>query len=201
MIEIVDPGLGNIQSLVNMIARAGGDSRVARTPEELVDRDKVVLPGVGAFDKGIAALRERGFDVALREAVANGARLFGVCLGMQLLLEGSEEGALPGLGLIAGHVRRFHLEERGLKVPHMGWNVVRPTRPSQLFTSAENEQRFYFVHSYYADCTNQSDVSAVSTYGIEFACAIERERVLGVQFHPEKSHRFGMELFKRFVEL
>jgi glutamine amidotransferase len=201
VIEIVDPGLGNIQSLVNMIARAGGDSRVARTPEELVDRDKVVLPGVGAFDKGIAALRERGFDVALREAVANGARLFGVCLGMQLLLEGSEEGALPGLGLIAGHVRRFHLEERGLKVPHMGWNVVRPTRPSQLFTSAENEQRFYFVHSYYADCTNQSDVSAVSTYGIEFACAIERERVLGVQSHPEKSHRFGMELFKRFVEL
>jgi glutamine amidotransferase len=201
VIEIVDPGLGNIQSLVNMIARAGAESRVARTPEELRDRDKVVLPGVGAFDKGIAALRERGFDSALHDAVANGARLFGVCLGMQLLLEGSDEGQLPGLGLIRGRVKRFHLEEHALKVPHMGWNVVQPTRPSQLFSPGAEEQRFYFVHSYYAECADAADVTAVSTYGIEFACAVERDRILGVQFHPEKSHRFGMELFKRFAEL
>jgi glutamine amidotransferase len=201
VIEIVDPGLGNIQSLVNMIARAGGESRVARAPEELVERAKVVLPGVGSFDRGITALRDRGFDEALRAAVASGARLLGVCLGMQLLFESSEEGVLPGLGLIAGRVKRFCLEDRRLRVPHMGWNVVRTTRPSQLFAQNAEEQRFYFVHSYYAECANASDVIAMSSYGIDFACAVERDRVLGVQFHPEKSHRYGMELFRRFVEI
>ena len=200
MIGIIDSGLGNIQSIVNMIAKVGGQSCVVRAPAEVAACDKIVLPGVGAFDKGTSALRERGFDVALRSAVEDGAQLFGVCLGMQLLFEGSEEGVLPGLGLIPGRVKRFRVENEGLKVPHMGWNVVHPTRPSRLFAKTEEETRFYFVHSYYVECADSGDVTAVSRYGVEFACAVERGRILGVQFHPEKSHRFGMELFERFVE-
>lgn len=199
MIDIVDCGLGNPASVLNMIRRIGGDGRLSESPDDVMAADKVVLPGVGAFDAGASALRERGLDEAIRQAVTeNGAMVLGICLGMQLLLEGSDEGSLPGLALVPGRVRRFDVP--GMRVPHMGWNTVRPVRPSVLFDVDESEQRFYFVHSYYVECSDPGDVAGETNYGRPFTSAIECGRVLGTQFHPEKSHRFGMALMKRFVE-
>ena len=201
MIDIVDAGLGNLRSVANMVAHVGGTCRFVTTPDELASSEKILLPGVGAFDAGMRTLRERHLEVPLKAAAARGARILGICLGMQLLFEASDEGTEPGLSLIPGNVKRFDGTRLGLKVPHMGWNAVRPTRSSTLFPSQYEEQRFYFVHSYYVECASPEDVTAVAVYGIEFACAVERGRVYGVQFHPEKSHRFGMNLLKLFSEL
>ena len=193
-------GLGNVGSVRNMLVRLGFAAEVSEDPDRVRTAHKLILPGVGAFDAGVGGLRERGLDVALVEAVAAGASLLGICLGMQLLLQGSEEGRLPGLGLVAGRARRFAADGARLRVPHMGWNVVRPTRRSVLFDLGGPEQRFYFVHSYFVECDDQADVTGVASYGHEFVAAVEHGRVLGVQFHAEKSHRFGMTLLKRFAE-
>ena len=201
MIGLIDSGLGNINSVANMVRRAGGECTVVRDPARVDDHAKLILPGVGAFDRGMEALHERGFDTAVRAAADRGAWLFGVCLGMQLLLEGSEEGARPGLGLVPGQVKRLRVEDQGLKVPHMGWNVAHPTRDSLLFDAAAPQQRYYFVHSFYAAPAEAADITATASHGIEFACGVQRGKVLGVQFHPEKSHRFGLALMQRFVAL
>jgi glutamine amidotransferase len=200
MITIVDCGLGNAGSVLNMIRRVGGEARLSAIPQEVASATKLILPGVGAFDAGMTALGTSGLGDAVREAVDAGAMLLGICLGMQLLLEGSEEGSLPGLGLVPGRCRRFDLAEQGLRVPHMGWNTITATRSSILFEPTDDEQRFYFVHSYHAECEDPADVSATANYGIEFTAAVERGRVLGAQFHPEKSHRFGMALMTRLIE-
>jgi len=201
MIVILDYGMGNIASVANMIYRIGGKVKLSSSPDDVRRADKLILPGVGAFDAGVRALAERELDSAVKEAVANrGAVLLGICLGMQLLFESSEEGKLPGLGLVSGHVRRFQVEAQGLRVPHMGWNVVCPLHSSRLFNHEGEEQRFYFVHSYHAVCRDAADVSAIAHYGYDFTCAVERGSVMGVQFHPEKSHRFGMALLNRFIE-
>ena len=200
MIVIVDYGMGNVASVGNMIRRIGGEVKLSASPDEVRLADRLILPGVGSFDPGMRALAERSLDAAVKEAVrVRGARLLGICLGMQLLLESSEEGALPGLGLVAGRVRRFRVKEQGLRVLHMGWNVARPTAKSRLFSPEDDEQRFYFVHSYHAECADSRDVSAIAQYGYDFACAVEKAEVMGVQFHPEKSHRFGMALLQRFA--
>jgi imidazole glycerol-phosphate synthase subunit HisH len=201
MTLIIDYGMGNLGSVLNMIRRVGGDARASSSVEEVRSAERMILPGVGAFDAGASALRKAGLDEAIRDAVRhNGALLLGICLGMQLLLESSEEGTLPGLALAPGRVRRFQVEGQGLRVPHMGWNVVRPIRPSKLLDVGDEEQRFYFVHSYFAECDDSADVAGVTHYGHDFTSALERERVFGVQFHPEKSHRFGMAVLKRFLE-
>jgi imidazole glycerol-phosphate synthase subunit HisH len=202
VITIIDCGTGNLGSVCNMIRRVGGVSRLSSDPDEIRRADKIILPGVGSFDNGMAALNGLGLSEAVREAaIARGSYLLGICLGMQLLMEESEEGSLPGLGLMAGSVRRFRLEDLGLRVPHMGWNEVVPVGESRLIPSSEGLSRFYFVHSYYAVCEESSDVSAITNYGHDFASAYERENLMGVQFHPEKSHRFGMALFERFRNL
>jgi glutamine amidotransferase len=202
MIVIVDYGMGNVASVANMIRRVGGEAKLSSSPDEIRLAHKLILPGVGSFDPGVKALRERSLDVALREAVSTGgAQLLGICLGMQLLFDASEEGSLPGLGLVRGRVRRFQVKEHGLRVPHMGWNVAHPASHSRLFDPAEREPRFYFVHSYHAECDDALDVSATAHYGYDFACTVERSNVMGVQFHPEKSHRFGMALLQRFTAL
>ncbi len=200
MIAIVDYDVGNPGSVLNMIRRIGGDARLSSAPDEVRGAGKIILPGVGAFDAATEALRERGLDIAIRAAVDDGATVLGICLGMQLLLEGSEEGVSPGLSLVPGRCRRFDVADLGLRVPHMGWNTLDVTRPSILFDTGAAESRFYFVHSYHAECDDPADVTATTTYGHPFAAAFERGRVLGVQFHPEKSHRFGMALMKRFLE-
>jgi glutamine amidotransferase len=202
MIVILDYGMGNVASVANMIRKVGGIARLSGSPDEVRTADKIVLPGVGSFDPGMKALAQSRLDVALREAVTErGATVLGICLGMQLLFDASEEGTLPGLGFVRGHVRRFDVARYGLRVPHMGWNVVREISRHRLFAKSDEPSRYYFVHSYHAECAREEDVSAVAHYGYDFACAVEHGNVMGVQFHPEKSHRFGMALLKRFVQL
>jgi imidazole glycerol-phosphate synthase subunit HisH len=202
MVTIINSGVGNIASILNMIKRVGGEANLASSPDELYSAEKLILPGVGAFDTGMMALRVSGLDDAIRNAVVeNGAMILGICLGMQLLLDTSEEGKLPGLGLVPGRVRRLQVQAKGLRVPHMGWSVVKPVCPSTLFETGDEEQRFYFVHSYYVECDDPQDAVGITDYGYDFTSALERGRVLGVQFHPEKSHRFGMALLDRYLKV
>lgn len=197
---VVDYGIGNIGSVLNMIRFVGGDAVGSTSPDIVRDARMLILPGVGSFDAGMTALHNTGMDTAVKDAVSNGATILGVCLGMQLFMESSEEGTLGGLGLVRGRVKRFQVQDLGLRVPHMGWNIVRPARPSRIFEMNAEEQRFYFVHSYYVECDDPEDIAGVTRYGRDFTSAIEHDgRVIGVQFHPEKSHRFGMDLFRRLL--
>jgi glutamine amidotransferase len=200
-IVIVDYGMGNISSIANMIKKTGGESMLSSDTQTILNAKKIILPGVGSFDAGIRALRDSNLDKTIIEAVGNGSIILGICLGFQLLFENSEEGTLPGLGLIKGEVKKF-LNTSSLRVPHMGWNSIEPKSDSILFNrklEENNPLRFYFVHSYYTECHNESDISASCIYGNKFTCAIENKNILGVQFHPEKSHKYGIDLFKRFL--
>ena len=200
-IIIINYGMGNCGSVLNMIRFVGGNVRLSASPDEVRAANKLILPGVGAFDAGMRRLHETGMDAAIHEAVTKrGASLLGICLGMQLLMESSEEGNLPGLALVPGVVKRFQVHELKLRVPHMGWNEVRPVRPSVIFGSGTEDYRFYFVHSYYVECEEPGDVTGLTLYGHDFTSAFECGRVMGVQFHPEKSHRFGMALLRRFLD-
>lgn len=202
MIVIVDYGMGNSGSVLNMIRKVGGAAQISNDLNIIADSDKLVLPGVGAFDAGMRALQSAGIDEALRHAIeARKVPLLGICLGMQLLLESSEEGSMPGMALVPGLVRRFQVERMGLRVPHMGWNTVKCVKPSSLMEESNEEQRFYFVHSYYVECSDTDDIKGITHQGHEFVSVFERGNLMGVQFHPEKSHRFGMALFRRFLSL
>lgn len=203
MITVIDYGAGNIGSVLNMIRKVGGKAVVGRELETVRAADKILLPGVGSFDNAVNRLSDLGLISALRERAGVGVPLFGICLGMQLLSDASEEGSLPGLGLIPGRVRRFRFEGEltGLKVPHMGWNRVTPAKAHPLCSGLEQDARFYFVHSYYYDCAEPGDVLFRTSYGRDFPSGVQRGNVMGVQFHPEKSHRFGMQLLKNFIEL
>jgi len=165
--------------------------------------NKIILPGVGSFDTGVLNLRNSGLGAVLNEEVmARKKPILGICLGMQLLTAGSEEGEFPGLGWIKAVSKKFKFSSKDLKIPHMGWNYVRPVNTKSLFKGLDTEKnRFYFVHSYYVECTNEENVLAKCSYGNDFACAIVKDNIYGVQFHPEKSHKFGMTLLKNFAEL
>jgi len=200
-IIIIDYDLGNIASVLNMIRYIGGEARISASPDEIKSADKLILPGVGSFDAGMTNLKERRLDKAILDSIKiRKAMILGICLGMQLLMESSQEGTLPGLALVPGKVKKFQVLNQGLRIPHMGWNIVKPKGSSILFQPDQPEQRFYFVHSYYADCSNEQDISATTNYGFPFTSAFEHERILGVQFHPEKSHKYGMELLRKFIE-
>ena len=203
MIIVVDYGMANVGSVVNMLRKAGA-AALATADRDLIGKAaKLILPGVGAFDSAVRRLRELDLAGVLTEAaVVRGVPTLGICLGMQLLLEGSEEGRLPGLGWIRGRARRFTTEGMGedLRVPHMGWNELTLHKASRLFDGVQERQRFYFVHSYHAVCEEPADILATTTYGSEFVSAMERGNITGVQFHPEKSHRFGLRLLKAFAE-
>jgi glutamine amidotransferase len=203
MIVVLDYGLGNLASVVNMIARANGKATVSRNSADLVSATKIVLSGVGAFDHGMTTLRAGGWIEALDRAVLERrVPVLGICLGMQLMCKSSEEGVLPGLGWIDAEVRRFSFPEGAeQKIPHMGWNTVRVAKPNPLIAEGDDEQRFYFVHSYHAVCADPGDVLATTRHGGEVTAAFSRGNIYGAQFHPEKSHRFGMALMQRFVEL
>jgi imidazole glycerol-phosphate synthase subunit HisH len=200
-IVIVDYGLGNIGSIMNMFNHLGKDVVFSSNHEVISTATKLVLPGVGAYDSGMKHLNESGIVPLVLDKVKNEKTpLLGICLGMQLLLQGSEEGQLPGLGLIPGFCRKFSPSELKLKVPHMGWNEVLARDSSSLFESIDKNPRFYFVHSYYAD-VNQANVMGTTVYGQKFVSAVCHENIFGVQFHPEKSHKFGMQLIKNFIGL
>lgn len=203
MITVVDYGAGNIGSVLNMIRKVGGQAVASGQSDEFLKAEKILLPGVGSFDNAMSRLKNLALIEVLQERAEAGVPFFGICLGMQLLSNNSEEGTLPGLGLIPGSVRRFKFdaEQAHLKIPHMGWNRAEPLREHSLCKGLENDARFYFVHSYFYECENPEHVLFKSTYGSDFASGIQRENVMGVQFHPEKSHRYGMQLLKNFIEL
>lgn len=207
-VSIVDYGVGNLASVANMLRRSGTTVDFARTRAQVLEAQRLILPGVGSFDACRSALaRVEGVEQALHEAMARRTPLLGICVGMQLLADGSEEGSLPGLGVVKGWVRRFDLGSlnggrHALRVPHMSWAVVEPRGPSVLFEDVEGcASRFYFVHSYHFVCDDAKDIAATARHGIDFTAAVQRGHVFGVQFHPEKSHRFGMELLRRFATL
>jgi glutamine amidotransferase len=202
MIALPNLSAGNFASVLRMVERAEGTARLVDDPAELTRADKIIVAGVGAFENGMRSLREGGWVEPLLEARQRGTPIFGICLGMQLLCASSEEGTSPGLGWIDAIVKRF-VPPAGtsIKVPHMGWNTVDVVRENNLLPDGRERQRFYFVHSYYVSCADERDVIATSHHGEPFVAAFSRENVFGVQFHPEKSHRFGLALMKRFVEL
>ncbi len=194
-IGIIDYGVGNLGSLVNMFYRLAIESSLVRTAADLRQYDRVVLPGVGAYDVAVEQLVQTGFDTAIKDFAAAGHEVLGICLGMQLLLEGSAEGNLPGLSLIPGYAKKF-VSSPNLRVPHIGWNSAAPTQEHRFTEVFRNENRFYFAHSYHASSVAPEHVIATTEYGEEFPSAIARRNVTGAQFHPEKSHRFGMSLLR-----
>ncbi|HQY60846.1 MAG: imidazole glycerol phosphate synthase subunit HisH [Myxococcales bacterium] len=204
MLVIVDYEVGNIGSILNMLKFLQIPAVASRDPETLRGASRLLLPGVGAFDAGVSLLRKHDLIGVLDECVRERrVPVLGICLGMQLLTRGSEEGVLPGLGWIDAECRRFTKDrdpKGAMKVPHMGWNVAKPTTTERgLFKDMVQETRFYFVHSYHAVCVNPEDVAATTPYFGSFVSSVARDHVLGAQFHPEKSHRFGMKLLQNFV--
>lgn len=203
MIVIVDYDMGNVGSIKNMLKKLGVPSIVSGDLNEIETATKLILPGVGAFDTGMDNLHRRGIlPVINRKVLDQGTPILGICLGMQLMMTQSEEGSLPGLGWIDGDVRRFRFDTTltHLKVPHMGWNKVQFIRESLLSREMYPEPRFYFVHSYYVVCHQTEDTLGYTTHGTEFVSAFQRANIAGVQFHPEKSHKFGMKLLGNFAE-
>lgn len=201
-VTIIDSGIGNIKSVQRMLEAAGASAEIVSQPQALDGVSRLVLPGVGAFDAGMTAL-QRGWMEPLRALVlGRKVPMLGICLGMQLLCRRSEEGGMAGLGWIDADVRRLDTgDAASLKLPHMGWSVVSPARPNPLIPEDEGEQRFYHVHRYRAVCDRPQDVIATAQYGRPFTTAVHRENIFGVQFHPEKSHRFGLALMRRFLSL
>ena len=201
MITIVNYGVGNLASIKNMLRHIGVDSIISDKAEDIAAATKLILPGVGAFDTCVEKLRSSGLISLLeKQVLEKEIPVLGLCVGMQLLLEGSEEGKLPGLGWIKGMNIKFRQDQMSsaLKVPHMGWTDVVSARPSKLIANI-TDPRFYFVHSFHAQLNNPEDGSISATYGYPFFAGVERRNILGVQFHPEKSHKFGMKLFQNFV--
>jgi glutamine amidotransferase len=203
VITIIDYGAGNIGSVLNMIKHVGGEASVANSAAGVLVAEKILLPGVGSFDNAMTRLAGLGLVEPLKERAKAGIPFLGICLGMQLLANESEEGRMSGLGLIPGQVRRLTFEgnEARLKIPHMGWNSVTPVRVHPLVAGLEEDARFYFVHSYHFVCDSDEDILLKSVYGYPFTSGVQRGNVMGVQFHPEKSHRYGMQLIRNFVGL
>jgi glutamine amidotransferase len=203
MITIVDYGMGNLGSVANILKKIGSKSIITSDLNTIQNAEKIILPGVGAFDTAIRRIDEMNLrEVIVELAVNKKIPILGICLGMQLLMENSEEGALPGLGLIKG--RAFHFKHHlvnGFKIPHMGWNEVTISNSCTLTQGFQNEIRFYFVHSYFVRAENESDSMMKCNYGVDFDAAVQHENIYGAQFHPEKSHRFGMLFLKNFVSL
>lgn len=203
MIVIIDYGMGNPGSILNMIRKVGGDAVISSDKTVIENASKLILPGVGAYDNAMNKLTELDLKDVIINTVKNDKVIFlGICLGMQLLMDRSEEGDLPGLGLVEGEVKKFRFDQGvNLKVPHMGWNIVHYKNDNFLFEGLNEEQRFYFVHSYYVECKNDENILTIAEYGFKFTCGIQKRNVYGVQFHPEKSHKFGMNFFKNFINL
>lgn len=200
---IIDYGVGNVGAVANMIRRVGGDALVSRDPGEIREADRIILPGVGAFDRAMEQLRGAGVIDVLSECVLERRTpLLGVCVGMQILGAGSEEGQEPGLGWIKAHVERFRQPREGfaMRVPQMGWNLLRHARTDPLLAGFEaGDFYLYFLHSYHMVCEDTANVVAWTRYGYDFPSLVRSGNIWGVQGHPEKSHRFGMALFRNFL--
>jgi len=203
-ILIIDHGAGNIGSVVNMFKRVGHSCLVSASSLDIKNAKKIVIPGIGHFDYGMEQLRKRHLiDVLSRTVVENKIPVMGICLGMQMMTLGSEEGHEKGLGWIKAEVRKFNADNGNYRIPHMGWNSVSIKKETPLVKGLDTEKhlRFYFVHSYFVNCHENTDVLMKTQYADEFVSAFQHENIMGVQFHPEKSHRYGMMLFKNFGDL
>ena len=200
MAIIIDYDAGNLRSVQRACREVGLEAAITADPDAVRRADRIIFPGVGAAGPAMRSIAARGIDAALREAIARGVPTLGICLGMQISLDYSEENDTPTLGLIPGRVRRFRFESRALKIPHMGWNEVRVTRPHPLLADVRPGDEFYFVHGYYPEPARPEEVFAVSDYEIEFASALGRDNYFGMQCHPEKSGRVGLAVLARFAE-
>jgi len=206
MITIIDLNIGNIGSVVNMIKHVGGICKVSSDPSEIKKASKLILPGVGSFDRAMKQLREKQLeDIIVEKAKIQKTPLLGICLGMQLLTNSSEEGEEKGLGLINAETLSFKkaFDEKEImeRIPHMAWNDIRVEQENDLTKNLMESSRFYFVHSYYVKCSIKKNCLMTSNYGFDFASAIVKNNIYGVQFHPEKSHKYGKKLISNFVKL
>lgn len=203
MITIIDYKVGNLGSIKNMLKKIGHSSEISSDADAIRQADKLILPGVGAFDNGIRNIKELGLWDPIEEKVRSGTPILGICLGAQLMGKGSEEGVEKGFGWVNADSVRFKIDTSSkLKVPNMGWmNVTVQKDNALLVNDPAVEERFYFVHSYHFQFHEPKQILATATYGYEYAVAFEEGNVMGVQFHPEKSHKYGMELFRNFVKV
>lgn len=202
MLVIADFGIGNLRSIQNMLKKIGKESRIVNTKEGIELASKIILPGMGHFDNCMKSFNESGLRSTIEEKVFNEhTPILGICVGLQMFMEGSEEGVLRGLGFIKGHTVRFRdlLMDRQLKVPNMGWLDIHAIKPSRLLKELD-DSRFYFAHSFHVKEANPADALAYADYGYRYTVAVERDNIVGVQFHPEKSHKFGLQLLKNFAE-
>lgn len=202
MITIVDYGMGNLGSVKNMFRYIKVDSEITGDIEKIEKATKLLLPGVGAFDAAMERINASGFrDVLDKKVLQDKVPVLGICLGMQLLTNSSEEGKLPGLGWIPAKALKFSFDNNSIKIPHMGWNSVKLAKSHMLTDSLPDDPRFYFVHSYYVQAEDKNDVLATTHYGIDFHSMLQKENIMGAQFHPEKSHKFGMKLLENFAKI
>jgi len=202
MITVIDYGMGNLGSVINMLKKIGVASKITTDLEEIKTATKLLLPGVGSFDKAMQRINDSGIKEILDyKVLKEETPVLGICLGMQLLTNNSEEGIEKGLGYINASTKKFSFQEKKMKVPHMGWNLVHKSTKSKLTEGFIQESRFYFVHSYYVEVENQVNSIMKSNYGLGFDSGIQHENVYGAQFHPEKSHKFGMKLLENFSKI
>lgn len=205
MITIIDYGLGNIKAFANIYERLNINVKIAKTKYDIVGAEKLILPGVGAFDFAMSQLNSSGMrDVIEKEVISNKVPVLGVCVGMQMLANSSEEGELDGLGWVDGTVNKFDkklFNSDLCRLPHMGWNNVKQSNKSNLFSNVPDLGRFYFLHSYYFNCNNNNNIISTSTYGSNFTSAVNSNNIFGVQFHPEKSHFLGVQVLNNFAKL
>jgi len=203
IVQIIDYGVGNLSSVGNMIIKSGGKPILIKNPSDLNLSERIILPGVGSFDAGMKNLKDSNLIPVLNEAVnVNKVPFIGICLGMQLLFDTSEEGVSNGLGWVSGSVTKFSFDNNStLKTPHMGWNTVSVKKDSILANIRDEKLRFYFVHSYHVNCTNKDNILMTTNHGNTFVSAVQNDNIFGAQFHPEKSHRFGMDLLSNFIKI
>lgn len=204
MISIVDYGLGNLKAFANIYKRLNIPAEIVTTVDQLKRSERIILPGVGAFDHAMERLNNSGLRDILDELVLNkGIPVLGICVGMQMLGNSSDEGSLSGLKWIDGDVKLFDVNsiQHTTRLPHMGWNDVEPTKQNPIMEGLDKNAIFYFLHSYYFSCSNPDDSIAESDYGIRYTCAVNHKNIYGVQFHPEKSHSYGIQLLKNFANL
>lgn len=199
MITIIDYNAGNIRSVLRACAEVGVEAMTTSDPEVVAKAERVIFPGVGAAPSAMEYLKQTGLDTAIKNAFMSSTPILGICLGAQVVLDNSEEGPQECLGLVPGKTMRFKLEDKSLKIPHMGWNEVRVVKPHPLLEGIKAGDEFYFVHSYYPNPPEKQNIYAVADYGGDFCCALGYKNLFATQFHPEKSGRLGLELLERFT--